>query len=93
MRSGLAFYRLAHRGDLLLVAAGEQGEVLGWDLKNRLSLTFAGSVGSQLNGLAALPGSTGQFLLMRNNAPGLALLDFAGTAPRTLETPISQSWK
>lgn len=86
LRSGLAFYRLAHRGDLLLVAAGEQGEVLGWDLKNRLSLTFAGSVGSQLNGLAALPGSTGQFLLMRNNAPGLALLDFAGTAPRTLET-------
>jgi hypothetical protein len=85
-RSGLAFYRLARHGDLLLVAAGEQGEVLGWDLKNRLGLTFAGSVGSQLNGLAPLPGSPGGFLLLRNNAPGLALLDFDGTAPRRLET-------
>jgi hypothetical protein len=85
-RSGLAFYRLARHGDLLLVAAGEQGEVLGWDLKNRLGLTFAGSVGSQLNGLAPLPGSSGGFLLLRNNAPGFALLDFAGTAPRRLET-------
>ena len=85
-RSGLAFYRLARHGDLLLVAAGEQGEVLGWDLKNRMSLTFAGSVGSQLNGLVALPGSTGGFLLLRNNAPGLARLDFAGMATRQLET-------
>jgi hypothetical protein len=86
MRSGLAFYRLARRGDLLLIAAGEQGEVLAWDLPNRLSLTLPGSVGSQVNGLAAVPGGTDRFLLLRNNAPGLALLDFAGPGPRQLET-------
>ena len=85
-RSGLAFYRLARRGDLLLIAAGEQGELLAWDLKSRLSLTFAGSVGSQLNGFAAMPGSADRFLLLRNNAPGLALLEFGGAGPRRLET-------
>jgi hypothetical protein len=85
-RSSLAFYRLVRRGDLLLIAAGDQGELLAWDLKHRLSLTFAGSVGSQLNGLAAAPGSADRFLLLRNNAPGLALLEFGGTGPRRLET-------
>jgi hypothetical protein len=85
-RSSLAFYRLVRRGDLLLIAAGDQGELLAWDLKRRLSLTFAGSVGSQLNGLAATPGSADRFLLLRNNAPGLALLEFGGTGPRRLET-------
>lgn len=85
-RSSLALYRLARRGDLLMIAAGEEGEVLAWDLKNRLSLTFAGSVASQLNGLAAVPGFPDRFLLLKNNAPGLALLDFAGSGPRRLET-------
>jgi len=85
-RTGLAFYRLARRDDLLLVAAGEQGEMLAWDLRHRLALTFAGSVAAQLNGLAAVPGSAGRFLLLKNNAPGLALLDFAGAGPRQLET-------
>lgn len=85
-RSNLAFYRLVRRGDLLLIAAGDQGELLAWDLQRRLSLTFAGSVGSQLNGLAAAPGSADRFLLLRNNAPGLALLEFGGTGPRQLET-------
>ncbi len=85
-RDNLAFYRLALRGDLLIVAAGDEGQVLAWDLKNRLSLTFAGSLGSQLNGLIAVPGSRDQFLLLRNNAPGLARLDFAGAGPRRLET-------
>jgi hypothetical protein len=85
-RNSLAFYRLARRGDLLLIAAGDEGELLAWDLKSRLSLTFAGSVGSQLNGLVASPGSTDRFLLLRNNAPGLALLDFGRAGPRQLET-------
>lgn len=85
-RTSLAFYRLARRGDLLMIAAGEEGEVLAWDLKDRLSLTFAGSVASQLNGLAAVPGFPDRFLLLKNNAPGLALLDFAGSGPRRLET-------
>ena len=85
-RSSLAFYRLARRDDLLLIAAGDQGELLAWDLKNRLALTFAGSIGSQLNGLAAVPGSADRFLLLRNNAPGLALLEFDGAGPRRVET-------
>jgi hypothetical protein len=85
-RNSFAFYRLARRGDLILIAGGEQGEILAWDLKNRLSLTFAGSASSQLNGFAAIPGSADRFLLLRNNAPGLAILDFGGTGPRRLET-------
>ena len=85
-RNGLAFYRLARRGDRLLIAAGEQGELLGWDLTRRISLTFAGSVGSQLNGLTAIPGDPNRYLLLRNNAPGLALLEFDGPGPRRLET-------
>ncbi|HUL55172.1 MAG TPA: hypothetical protein VLT83_17345 [Opitutaceae bacterium] len=85
-RSNLAFYRLARRGDLLLIAAGEEGEFLAWDLKNRQSLTFAGSVAAQLNGLAAVPGSSDRFLLLKNNAPGLALLDFGAAGLRRLET-------
>ncbi len=85
-RNSIAFYRLARRGDLLLIAAGEQGELLGWDLKNRISLTFAGSVGSQLGGLDPVPGIPDRYLLLRNNAPGLALLDFQSVGPRSLET-------
>jgi hypothetical protein len=85
-RTSLAFYRLARRGDLLMIAAGEEGEVLAWDLKNRLSLTFAGSVASQLNGLAGVPGFPDRFLLLKNNAPGLAVLDFGASGPRHLET-------
>jgi hypothetical protein len=85
-RNSLAFYGLARRGSLLLIAAGDQGEILAWDLDNRLSLTFPGSVSSQLNTLAAVPGSADRFLLLRNNAPGLAMLEFGGTTARHLET-------
>jgi len=85
-RNGLAFYRLARRGDLLLIAAGEEGGVLAWDLPGRLSLTLPGADGAQLNGLVPLDGGTDRFLLLQNNAPGLVLLDFAATGPRQLET-------
>jgi len=34
----------------------------------------------------ALPGSTAQYLVLHNNAPGFALLDFGGTGPRSVET-------
>ncbi len=90
-RSNTAFYRVVRRGDVLLVAGGEQGELTGYDLKARLSLTFAGSVSSQLNGLLPLPPAdpaapADQFLLLRNNAPGLALLDFNASGPREAET-------
>ncbi len=85
-RANTAFYRVARHGDVLLVAGGEQGELIGYDLKARLSLTFAGSISSQLNSLAPLPGTTGKFLVLRNNAPGLALLDFNAAGPREAET-------
>lgn len=90
-RANTAFYRLQRRGDLLLISGGEQGELLGYDLKARLSVTFAGSLSSQLNGFAVLPGGAAdappaRFLLLRNNAPGLAVLDFAAGGEREAET-------
>ncbi len=85
-RGNTAFYRVARHGDVLIVTGGEQGEVVGYDLKQRLSLTFAGSIASQLNGLASIPNQPGRFLAMRNNAPGFALIDFAGQDAREAET-------
>ncbi|MBI5691230.1 MAG: hypothetical protein HZC55_14190 [Verrucomicrobia bacterium] len=88
-RTNTAFYRVARRGDLLILAGGEQGELAGYDLKARLSLWFAGSASSQLNHLLPLGGSgviPDRFVVLRNNAPGFALLDFAGTGRREAET-------
>lgn len=85
-RSNVAFYQLARTDDTLLIASGELGELLGYDLKNRLPLTFAGSTSSQLNALAPIPHAPGRYLLLRNNAPGLAVLDFNATAERSAES-------
>jgi len=85
-RGSLAFYRLARRGDTLLIAGGDNGDVLGFDLQTRNGLTFAGSVAAQLNGLAPLAGASGRYLLLKNNAPGFALLDFSASGPREAET-------
>ena len=85
-RPGVAFYRMCRMGDLLLVSGGELGEMSGFDLKNRLSLTFAGSASAQVNALEPVPGSQGKFFAIRNNAPGFALLDFSAAAARTAQT-------
>lgn len=85
-RNNLALYHLARHGDVLLAAGGDSGDLLGYDLRSRMNLTFAGSVASQLNGLAPIPGSPDRFLLLKNNAPGLAVLDFNATGPREAET-------
>ena len=85
-RANLAFYQLARTGDTLLIAGGELGELLGYDLKARLPLTFSGSTSAQLNALAAVPGAPGRFLVLRNNAAGLAVLDFNATGERSAET-------
>ncbi len=85
-RSNVAFYRVVRAGDFLILAGGEQGDLLGYDLKARLSVTFAGSISSQLNGIAPLTGAPGKFIVMRNNAPGLAMLDFHANGPREAET-------
>ena len=83
-RATLALYRIARHGDLILAAGGEQGECVGYDLKERLSLTFPGSASAQVNHL--LPAGPGRFLALRNNAPGLAWIDFAAAGPRSAET-------
>ena len=85
-RANTSFYRMARHGDIMLITGGEQGELVGYDLRARLSLTFAGSISSQLNALAPLADSPGRFLILRNNAPGAALLDFNATGPREAET-------
>jgi hypothetical protein len=85
-RLGVAFYRIGRMGDILVIAGGEQGEMTGFDLASRLSLTFAGSASSQVNALEPVPGSPGRFLAIRNNAPGFALLDFNAAQPRGAET-------
>ncbi len=83
-KTGISLYRLARHGDLLLLTAGELGDAFGYDPVARRSLTFAGSASAQLNDLAPL--ADGRFLLLRNNAPGLALLSFESAATRELET-------
>ncbi len=83
-KSNLAFYHLALNHGWLLLTAGEQGDVLGYDPVARRSLTFAGSDSAQVNDLARL--ADGQFLGLRNNAPGLALLSFVPAQQRVLET-------
>ncbi len=85
-RANAAFYRLARHGDTLIIAGGDTGELLGFDLQARFSLTFAGSSSAQLNHLAPLAGRPGRFLVLRNNAPGLAVLDFSPTGRREAET-------
>lgn len=85
-RSGTAFYGLARAGDVLLVAGGELGELTGFDVVQRLALTYAGSNSAQLNALRPVPGEPGRFVALRNNAPGLALLDFTAGGPRSAET-------
>lgn len=85
-RNSTAFYALGRVGDVVIAAGGEQGELVGFDVKQRLSLTYAGSNSSQLTTLAPVSGRAGQFIALRNNAPGLALLDFNPAGPRSAET-------
>jgi hypothetical protein len=85
-RSSSAFYHLARHADLLLIAGGEAGEMVGYNLKTRNSFTYAGSTSAQLNGIMPVAGAPGKFLVLRNNVPGLALLDFANAGRRVAET-------
>lgn len=85
-RNNAAFYRMSRRGDTLVIAGGDAGEILGFDLRSRLALTFAGSASAQVNGILQLPGGTDRFLLLRNNAPGVGILDFGASGVREAET-------
>jgi len=83
-KTGISFYRLVQRQDWLLLTAGEQGDTFGYDPVARRALIYAGSDSAELNDLARL--DENNFLILRNNAPGLALLAFASAEKRTLET-------
>lgn len=85
-RSNVAFYSVHRQGDLLVVTGGEQGDVVGYDLVQRVALTFAGSTSAQVNASIPVPGRPGAYFLLRNNSPGLALLDFNPAHPRSTET-------
>ncbi|OAM91252.1 hypothetical protein OH491_22400 [Termitidicoccus mucosus] len=98
-RGNLAFYAVARRGAVLVIAGGEQGDILAHDIPARLGLTYPGSSSAQINQIVPLarPGQTPaeaaaddatprRFLLLRNNAPGLALLDFDTAGPREATT-------
>ena len=85
-RQGVAFYRMCTFGDLILISGGELGEMSGFDLRTRSSLTFAGSASSQVNALEPVAGAPGRFFAIRNNAPGFSVLDFGGQGVRSAET-------
>lgn len=85
-RNNVAFYRLARHDRLILVAGGEQGELLGYDPERQRSLTFAGVPSAQLNGIVPLPGRPDAFLAIANNPAAVHRIDFAATAPRSAET-------
>lgn len=84
-RTNMAFYRLVRQGQRVLIAGGEQGELLGYDPAVQRSLTYAGAASSQLNGLVA--GRTPDlFYAIGNNAAELTQIDFSASAPASAET-------
>lgn len=91
-RTNLTFYALARYGNVLVIAGGEQGDVLGYDTVARQGLSFAGSDSAQVNAIAPIGGSedanggSPRFLALRNNSAGLAVIDFAADGARSAET-------
>ncbi len=83
-RNNISLYRVAQHQGSLLLTAGEQGDTFGYDPAARRSIIYPGSDSSELNDLAPLDAD--HFLVLRNNAPGLALISFAPAEKRTLET-------
>lgn len=85
-RNNIAFYRLARHGGVILIAGGEQGELLGYDPALQRSLTFGGVASAQLNGLVPLPGFPDAYLTIANNPAAVHRLDFAAAGLRSAET-------
>ena len=83
-RPNIAFYRMAPRGDTMLISGGDAGEIIGFDRKQRRSLTFSGSSSAQLSGLVAF--DEDRYLLLRNNPAGVGVLDFSARGTRRAET-------
>lgn len=87
-RTGVAFYRLARHGDLIVIAGGEQGELLAYDPIARRSLTLEAAAASQLLALAPVGSeATGMYLALGNNPAELYELNFSAAAQeRRVET-------
>ncbi|MFI5356169.1 MAG: hypothetical protein ACHQ4G_02415 [Opitutales bacterium] len=85
-RADTAFYRLQRQGDTVLITGGEEGELLGYDPVSRRSLTYAGGVSAQLNGIVPDPRDSGVFFVIGNNPAALEKIDFADAATRSIET-------
>lgn len=85
-RNGVAFYRLQRHQNLVVIAGGEQGELLGYDPTTQRSLTFAGATSSQLNGLVPAAGIPGAYYAIGNNPTGLSLINFPGVSVRSAES-------
>lgn len=84
-RSGIAVYRIEPHGDLLILPGGDNGELIGYDVSARRTLTFAGSDSAQITDISPLT-ENGEFLLLTNNPVGLHTLSFQPKGPRQVET-------
>lgn len=90
-RANTAVYRLAWHDEAqsswIVVAGGEQGELLAYSPTERRSLNLGASTSAQVNGiLPSQPGARGQFHLLRNNPAGFSQLNFHDSGERKLET-------
>jgi hypothetical protein len=90
-RANVAFYRLAWHnsstGPWVVIAGGEQGELLAYAPAERRSLNLGATGSAQVNSLAPLKADApGRFLLLRNNPAGLSRFDFSEAKTGTLET-------
>jgi hypothetical protein len=85
-RSNTAFYDLARHEGTVLIAGGEEGELLGYNPEQQLSYTFAGATASQVNAIIPDHDNTGRFYLLGNNPGTLEVMDFAERGSVSAET-------
>ncbi|GAB5560989.1 MAG: hypothetical protein SynsKO_26360 [Synoicihabitans sp.] len=84
-RNSVAMYQIyPYRGKLLL-AAGDDGELLGYDPVARRAISYAGSNAAQLTEMVEVP-TTDQLLVMTNNPAGLSRLHFSDPGKRVAKT-------
>lgn len=85
-RANTAFYRLQTHEGRILITGGEEGELLGYDPLNRRSLTYAGAVPAQVNGIVPAAGRPGVFYAIGNNPTALVSIDFGSADSPWVET-------
>lgn len=85
-RQQTAFYRLQAHDGLILIAGGEEGELLGYDPVLRRSLTLPGAASGQLNAILPADDGAGKFYLLGNNPAALLQLSFRPAQPAALTT-------